>query len=129
MLHGIFFVTLQPKAEKLEDQPWFHGVLPREEVNRLLNEDGDYLVRESKNRETSEIQYVLSVMWGKHKHFIIQRADVSDSRGSFSMGSLVVTFVMIGHIGKRGYFKSWKRNEIPNVLNAVSPGFLSHVWG
>ena len=68
--------ALQPKAEKLEDQPWFHGVLPREEVNRLLKDDGDYLVRESKNRETSEIQYVLSVMWGKHKHFIIQRAEV-----------------------------------------------------
>ncbi|VDI62338.1 tyrosine-protein kinase Fer [Mytilus galloprovincialis] len=56
----------------LEEQEWFHGVLPREEVQRLLNKDGDFLVRESKNKKTSEVQYVLSAFWNGHKHFIIQ---------------------------------------------------------
>ncbi|XP_067942710.1 tyrosine-protein kinase Fer-like isoform X2 [Watersipora subatra] len=59
----------------LEDEEWFHGILPREEVQRLLKQDGDYLVRESKKRQTNESQYVLSVMWQGSKHFIIQKGD------------------------------------------------------
>ena len=31
----------------LEEELWFHGVLPREEVVRLLQHDGDFLVRET----------------------------------------------------------------------------------
>ncbi|XP_076040534.1 tyrosine-protein kinase Fer isoform X2 [Oratosquilla oratoria] len=54
----------------LEDEPWFHGVLPREEVVRLLVHDGDYLVRETTRND--EQQVVLSVCWGSHKHFIVQ---------------------------------------------------------
>lgn len=59
----------------VEEQDWFHGVLPREEVQRLLTRDGDFLVRESKNRKTNEPQYVLSAFWEGHRHFIIQYAD------------------------------------------------------
>lgn len=59
-------------CQRLEDEEWFHGVLPREEVQRLLVNDGDYLVRESKNKKTNEVVYVLSVYWNGHKHFIIQ---------------------------------------------------------
>ncbi|XP_062566100.1 tyrosine-protein kinase Fer-like [Saccostrea cucullata] len=59
----------------VEEQDWFHGVLPREEVQRLLTRDGDFLVRESKNRKTNEPQYVLSAFWQGHRHFIIQYAD------------------------------------------------------
>ena len=61
----------------LTEEEWFHGVLPREEVQRLLVVQGDYLVRESKNKKTGEQQYVLSVMWDGHKHFIIQGQPVS----------------------------------------------------
>ena len=65
-------------ARKLEDEEWFHGVLPRDEVQRLLKDNGDYLVRESKNKKTGQAQYVLSVMWmNDYKHFIIQGAEVS----------------------------------------------------
>ncbi|XP_078328610.1 tyrosine-protein kinase Fer-like isoform X2 [Crassostrea virginica] len=59
----------------VEEQDWFHGVLPREEVQRLLTKDGDFLVRESRNRKTNEPQYVLSAFWQGHRHFIIQYAD------------------------------------------------------
>ncbi len=69
-------MTLQPNR-KLDEEEWFHGVLPREEVQRLLKNDGDYLVRESKNRKTGEQQYVLSVMWAEYKHFIIQGHEVN----------------------------------------------------
>jgi len=54
----------------LEEELWFHGVLPREEVVRLLQDDGDFLVRETTRND--EKQIVLSVMWGSPKHFIVQ---------------------------------------------------------
>lgn len=54
----------------LYEEEWFHGVLPREEVVRLLRNDGDFLVRET--TRNSESQIVLSVCWNGHKHFIVQ---------------------------------------------------------
>ena len=56
--------------KQLEEEIWFHGVLPRLEVVRLLQEDGDFLVRETVRNE--EKQIVLSVMWSSPKHFIVQ---------------------------------------------------------
>lgn len=67
--------ALPVPKRRMEDEEWFHGVSPREEVQPLLVEDGDYLIRESKNRKTNESQYVLSVFWQGHKHFIIQGAE------------------------------------------------------
>ena len=58
--------------KNLEDELWFHGVLPREEVVRLLRDEGDFLVRETVRND--EIQIVLSVMWGSPKHFIVQKS-------------------------------------------------------
>ncbi|XP_071747461.1 LOW QUALITY PROTEIN: tyrosine-protein kinase Fer-like [Lepeophtheirus salmonis] len=54
----------------LEEELWFHGVLPRGEVVRLLQCDGDFLVRETVRND--EKQIVLSVMWSSPKHFIVQ---------------------------------------------------------
>ena len=54
----------------LVEEEWFHGVLPREEVVRLLTKEGDFLVRETTRND--ENQTVLSVCWGGHKHFIVQ---------------------------------------------------------
>ncbi|KAK0164752.1 hypothetical protein PV328_003335 [Microctonus aethiopoides] len=54
----------------LIEEEWFHGVLPREEVVRLLVVEGDFLVRETMRNDESQI--VLSVCWDGHKHFIVQ---------------------------------------------------------
>lgn len=55
----------------LVDEEWFHGVLPRDEVVRLLRTEGDFLVRETVRND--ENQAVLSVLWGgRDKHFIVQ---------------------------------------------------------
>ncbi|KAH0568245.1 tyrosine-protein kinase Fer isoform X2 [Cotesia glomerata] len=54
----------------LMEEEWFHGVLPREEVVRLLVVEGDFLVRETMRND--ECQIVLSVCWDGHKHFIVQ---------------------------------------------------------
>jgi hypothetical protein len=55
----------------LEDEPWFHRkCASRDEANRLLVVQGDFLVRESKG------QYVLSMIWNEEKkHFIIAKVD------------------------------------------------------
>ena len=66
---GLGLEAVNPERN-LEDELWFHGVLPREEVVRLLQQDGDFLVRETTRND--EKQTVLSVMWGSPKHFIVQ---------------------------------------------------------
>ncbi|XP_055648370.1 tyrosine-protein kinase Fes/Fps isoform X2 [Falco peregrinus] len=51
---------------------WYHGAIPRSEVQELLSCNGDFLVRESQGKQ----EYVLSVLWdGQPRHFIIQAAD------------------------------------------------------
>jgi tyrosine-protein kinase Fer len=62
-------ITLSTNRPIYEEE-WFHGVLPREEVVRLLRNDGDFLVRETTRNDES--QTVLSVCWNGHKHFIVQ---------------------------------------------------------
>ncbi|XP_011864420.1 PREDICTED: tyrosine-protein kinase Fps85D isoform X3 [Vollenhovia emeryi] len=73
-LRGISHLTNNQKSNgngsPLMEEEWFHGVLPREEVVRLLVNEGDFLVRETIRNE--ECQIVLSVCWDGHKHFIVQ---------------------------------------------------------
>lgn len=69
-------MPLIPEVQKpLSQQAWYHGAIPRSEVQELLSCSGDFLVRESQGKQ----EYVLSVLWdGQPRHFIIQAADVSD---------------------------------------------------
>ncbi|XP_063737560.1 tyrosine-protein kinase Fes/Fps isoform X2 [Eleginops maclovinus] len=56
----------------LEKQDWYHGAIPRLEVQQLLKSDGDFLVRKSQEKQGN----VLSVQCeGFCKHFLIQNAD------------------------------------------------------
>lgn len=45
-------------AAGLSEKEWFHGVLPREEVVRLLVNDGDFLVRETMRHEERQVQHI-----------------------------------------------------------------------
>ena len=72
-LRGISNLTTNQKGNgsgDLMEEEWFHGLLPREEVVRLLVNEGDFLVRETTRND--ECQIVLSVCWDGHKHFIVQ---------------------------------------------------------
>uniref|UniRef100_A0A8C5M5A2 Tyrosine-protein kinase n=1 Tax=Leptobrachium leishanense TaxID=445787 RepID=A0A8C5M5A2_9ANUR len=62
-----------PEVQKpLSQQPWYHGAIPRTEVQELLVNNGEFLVRESQGKQ----EYVLSVLWdGQPRHFIIQCVD------------------------------------------------------
>ncbi|NXU58950.1 FES kinase, partial [Turnix velox] len=66
---------LVPEVEKpLCQQVWYHGAIPRAEVQELLSCNGDFLVRESQGKQ----ELVLSVLWdGQLRHFIIQASENS----------------------------------------------------
>ncbi|KAM6426160.1 tyrosine-protein kinase Fes/Fps isoform 2-T2 [Liasis olivaceus] len=66
-------LPLLPEVQKpLGQQTWYHGAIPRMEVQKLLQINGDFLVRESQGKQ----EYVLSVLWdGQLRHFILQAAD------------------------------------------------------
>uniref|UniRef100_A0A8L8JYR0 Tyrosine-protein kinase n=1 Tax=Heligmosomoides polygyrus TaxID=6339 RepID=A0A8L8JYR0_HELPZ len=56
----------------IEDQQWYHGMLPREDINRLLKEDGEFLVRVTEPTPSSGMRTVISTRWnGRHYHFIV----------------------------------------------------------
>lgn len=68
------FSAVQEVDRPLSQQDWYHGAIPRLEVQQLLQNDGDFLVRKSHEKQV----YVLSVQWdGSCKHFLIQNIDVS----------------------------------------------------
>ncbi|KAH1184316.1 hypothetical protein KIL84_014932 [Mauremys mutica] len=66
-------LPLLPEVQKpLCQQAWYHGAIPRAEVQELLLHSGDFLVRESQGKQ----EHVLSVLWdGQPRHFIIQACD------------------------------------------------------
>jgi hypothetical protein len=54
------------RTAPLESQPWFHGSIGRREAESLLDEDGDFLVHESRGN------YTLSLSWeGRCYHLLI----------------------------------------------------------
>ncbi|XP_022061629.1 tyrosine-protein kinase Fes/Fps isoform X1 [Acanthochromis polyacanthus] len=63
---------VQEANRPLGQQDWYHGAIPRLEVQQLLKNNGDFLVRKSQEKHG----YVLSVQWdGSCKHFLIQNTD------------------------------------------------------
>ncbi|CEF63873.1 Tyrosine-protein kinase Fps85D [Strongyloides ratti] len=64
-------------------QPYYHGYLPREDINKMLVNVGDFLVRLSIPNQSHEISYILSVVQKERiknqkerkllKHFIISK--------------------------------------------------------
>nr|XP_019926971.2 tyrosine-protein kinase Fer [Crassostrea gigas] len=69
----------------VEEQEWFHGLLPRVEAERLLIEDGDFLVRKSKDPDTNEPRFVLSTFFKRHVHFIFNNSDIDDDNSILEM--------------------------------------------
>uniref|UniRef100_A0A0R3RQ09 Tyrosine-protein kinase n=1 Tax=Elaeophora elaphi TaxID=1147741 RepID=A0A0R3RQ09_9BILA len=60
----------------LESAEWYHGLLPRKDINILLSEHGQFLVRGTEIRKGEGLQLVLSVKWNdKTMHFVIHQAD------------------------------------------------------
>lgn len=58
--------------DEMLKENWFHGLKPRREIEDLLQEDGDFLVRASKDKSTKETVFTLSVFWNKLREFKIR---------------------------------------------------------
>lgn len=53
---------------------YYHGLLPRGDIDPLLQKDGDFLVR--KTEKDNDIVIVLSVRWrGQPRHFIVNQRE------------------------------------------------------
>lgn len=66
--HGIFSIT-GAQSTPLESEVWYHGPMSRAEAELLLEDEGDFLVRESKSKAG---QYVLSgVQNGQPRHLLL----------------------------------------------------------
>uniref|UniRef100_A0A914GRH5 Tyrosine-protein kinase n=1 Tax=Globodera rostochiensis TaxID=31243 RepID=A0A914GRH5_GLORO len=75
--------------EDMWDLEYYHGLLPREDVEELLTKDGDFLVRKSEETSGTERIYVLSVnVAGQNRHAILRHR----------RGMIAVDFTM-----ERGY--------------------------
>jgi tyrosine-protein kinase Fer len=90
-LASIFQMTIATNRPLYEEE-WFHGVLPREEVVRLLRIEGDFLVRETTRNDES--QTVLSVCWNGHKHFIVQITNEVNSVATWLTQNIVLKFYL-----------------------------------
>lgn len=60
---------IAPTEEQLRREPWYHGKMSRRDAEKLLQMDGDFLVRDS---ITNPGQYVLTGMHsGQPKHLLL----------------------------------------------------------
>ncbi len=67
-------------ARRVEDQDWYHGMLPRSEITELLKEQGDWLVRCTE--KNGEPKYVISVKWNRDvRHIMLKQ----DRKGEYHM--------------------------------------------
>uniref|UniRef100_A0A0N4ZYQ9 SH2 domain-containing protein n=1 Tax=Parastrongyloides trichosuri TaxID=131310 RepID=A0A0N4ZYQ9_PARTI len=64
------------RTNELIYQPWYHGLIKRVEAEKLLKENGDFLVRDSISKDG---EYVLTVKWmSKPMHFQINCEKIND---------------------------------------------------
>ncbi|TKR72063.1 hypothetical protein L596_019579 [Steinernema carpocapsae] len=60
-----------PDAELLA-QEYYHGLLPRDDVQNMLTQQGDFIVRTTEIKSGSNRQYCLSAHWnGNNHHFLL----------------------------------------------------------
>ncbi|XP_053310078.1 breast cancer anti-estrogen resistance protein 3 homolog [Spea bombifrons] len=70
---------LKLNSEDLRSHAWYHGPLSRQEAERILRDDGDFLIRDS---FSSLGDYVLSCCWsGQPLHFKIIAVTLRPKRG------------------------------------------------
>ncbi|KAL8164560.1 UNVERIFIED_CONTAM: hypothetical protein K2H54_053503 [Gekko kuhli] len=70
---------LKLSTDQLRSHAWYHGCLPRKEAESLLQEDGEFLIRDSRS---STGDYVLSCSWGGQAlHFKIIRVVLRPRKG------------------------------------------------
>lgn len=69
--NGLLELELSLPSEQIISHAWYHGMLSRGAAEALLQQDREFLVRDSYSQPSN---YVLSCRTnGQHMHFVIQR--------------------------------------------------------
>uniref|UniRef100_A0A7E4VVK9 Tyrosine-protein kinase n=1 Tax=Panagrellus redivivus TaxID=6233 RepID=A0A7E4VVK9_PANRE len=70
----------------LEEQDYYHGLLPREDIEAMLHKDGDFVIRvtEIKEGKRANRELCLSVSWQRAVHHFILRPS---PKGKYSIAS------------------------------------------
>lgn len=61
-----FSLTAEVQRSQLQTESWFHGVISRPVAEALLNDNGDFLVRESKAKPGQYVLTGLQMLTPKH---------------------------------------------------------------
>ena len=87
----------------LENQPWFRGKISRSDAEGLLNDDGDFIVREN----TVVLNTcTLSLRWrGVYDHTMINTTEVINNKGDISRAT-----------GVKYHFESGAFDSIPELI-------------
>ncbi|EGT51440.1 hypothetical protein CAEBREN_05957 [Caenorhabditis brenneri] len=62
----------------IHTEPWYHGLLPREDIRVMLRKNGDFLIRSTEPKQGEARQYVLSAMQNEEqedagvKHYVMR---------------------------------------------------------
>lgn len=59
--------------DELFEKNWFHGSKPTKQIEKLLRNDGDFLVHTSKDRSSKATVFMLAVFWEHLQDFQIRR--------------------------------------------------------
>ncbi|KAK6103580.1 Protein tyrosine kinase family protein [Brugia pahangi] len=95
----------------LEDEKYFHGLLPREDCNEILTKVGDFLVRVSQPRPTDPREVIISVRVSKGqsghsiRHIIVKKQKLPNGQIVWiAIEAIKFTsfFELIDHYVKRG---------------------------
>uniref|UniRef100_A0A0K0E1P4 Tyrosine-protein kinase n=1 Tax=Strongyloides stercoralis TaxID=6248 RepID=A0A0K0E1P4_STRER len=133
-------------------QPYYHGYLPREDINKMLINVGDFLLRLSIPNPGHEISYILSVVQKERlknqkerkllKHFIISKTPKGKyiiSRAAFDSIVELVDFyflqknklsinddiILLKPIGK----KEWELDHSQiEITKKIGEGAFAEVW-
>ncbi|KAH0628767.1 hypothetical protein JD844_010265 [Phrynosoma platyrhinos] len=103
-------------TEQLRSHAWYHGCLPRREAESLLQDDGDFLIRDSRS---SQGDYVLSCCWGGQAlHFKIIRVVLRPRKG-YSRTLFQFEEEQFDNVPALVRFYVGNRRPISNVSGAV----------
>ncbi|CAO4368998.1 unnamed protein product [Caenorhabditis nigoni] len=126
--------TRSHSGEKLIDnEQYYHGLLPRADVRMLLKENGDFVVRITEPKLGEQRSYVLSVLTDKLldenssiKHLVIHTASGKfwiENKFSFESPQALITY----------YLTSQAQNDPTSIVHLVRPisrqsWELEHDW-
>ncbi|VDM97315.1 unnamed protein product [Thelazia callipaeda] len=88
-------------GENLEEEDYYHGLLPREDIPHLLVEEGDFLIRTSETAPNQTRQIIISILVEKRtsivKHVVVQQTHgkfLTDAQASFSSVPQLIRFYL-----------------------------------